>query len=62
MTIKLHLQSEATPILRQMAKAAGVGVADICEIAVYNLMALYEKDRGINQQPLDATNAVVSDS
>ena len=51
MTVRIRIQSEATPILRQMAKEAGVQLHDLCEIAVYNLMALWIKDRKESDDP-----------
>ncbi len=53
MTVRIRIQSEATPILRQMAKEAGVGISDLAEIAVYNLIALYLKEHA-QPQPFDA--------
>ena len=58
MTIRIRVQSEATPILRQMAKEAGVQVSDMAEIAVYNLIALWQRDRGIGAQPLDTSDGM----
>ena len=55
MTVRIRIQSEAIPILRQMAKEAGVQVHDMAEIAVYNLIALYQKDRGIGEVTLDSS-------
>ena len=52
MTVRIRIQSEATPILRQMAKEAGVQVHDMAEIAVYNLIALYLKEHA-QPQPFD---------
>lgn len=46
MAIKLRLDKVAQPIFTKMAKEAGVGVADLAEIACYNLIALYIKDNG----------------
>ena len=58
MAIKITLQREAHEILRRMAGEAGVGVSDMAEIAVYNLIGLWQKDRGIGTQPLDATDGM----
>lgn len=48
MTLKVSIQDAARPILTQMAKEAGVGMRDMVEIAVYNLIGVYQKDRGID--------------
>ena len=37
-----------------MAKEAGVTVSDMAEIAVYNLIGLWQKDRGLGTQSLDS--------
>ena len=58
MAIKLHLQKEAIPILRQMADEAGLSLSDMAEIAVYNLIGLWQKDRGLGLQLLDATDGL----
>ena len=58
MAIKVSLQREAHAILLTMAKEAGVSVADMAEIAVYNLIGLWQKDRGVGAQPLDATDGL----
>jgi len=41
-----------------MAKEAGVQVSDMAEIAVYNLIALWQRDRGIGAQPLDTSDGM----
>ena len=41
-----------------MAQEAGVGVPDMVEIAVYNLIAVWQRDRGIGAQPLDANDGL----
>lgn len=46
--MKIHLQKEAIPILRRMADEAGVGMADMVEVAVYNLIGLWMQERGEN--------------
>ena len=46
------------PILRQMADEAGISLSDLAEIAVYNLIGLWQKDRGVGLQPLDATDGL----
>ena len=61
MTIHIHVQKEAVPIFCHMAKEAGIKVSDLAEIGVYNLIALYQKDRGIGQQPVDADDGLVPD-
>ena len=45
MTVKLHLQRETVEILKKMADEAGVGLHDICEIAVFNLVGLWLAER-----------------
>lgn len=51
MAIKITLQKEASPIFTKMAKEAGLRVSDLAEIACYNLMALYVKDKGVEISP-----------
>ena len=51
MAIKLHLQKEALPILRQMADEAGLTLHDMAEIAVYNLIAVYTASKGTEVAP-----------
>ena len=46
MTVKLHLQRETVEILKKMADEAGVGLHDICEIAVFNLVGLWLAEKG----------------
>ena len=45
MTVKIHLEREVGEILSKMAKEAGVGVHDMCEIAVFNLVGLYLQEK-----------------
>lgn len=61
MIVHVNIQREAVPILQQMAKEAGIGLRDIVEISAYNLIACYQKDRGIGQQPLDTDQPVAPD-
>ena len=58
MHVRVNIQKEAAPALRQMAHEAGIGIHDMVEVAVYNLIALWQRDRGIGTQPLDATDAL----
>jgi hypothetical protein len=44
-----------------MAKESGVGVSDLAEIAVYNLIGLWQQDRGVGKQPMDASSDMVLD-
>jgi hypothetical protein len=44
-----------------MAKEAGVYVPDMVEIAVYNLIAVYQQDRGLGQVALDSSDGMVLD-
>ena len=46
MTIKVHLQREVVEILKKMADEAGVGLHDMVEIAVFNLVGLYLQEKG----------------
>ena len=59
--MKLHVrtQREADAILVQMAKEAGVGVSDMVEIAIYNLIAVWMKERGVGEVPV-AVSVVVA--
>lgn len=51
MRLILNLDKDATPIFSRMAKEAGMGCHDLAEIAVYNLIAVYIKDKGIEVAP-----------
>jgi hypothetical protein len=44
----VRLPSESQKILRQMADEAGITIGDLIEIATYNLIALYIKDKSAN--------------
>ena len=52
MKLRIKIQAEAGPILVRMAKEAGVGVSDLAEIAVYNLIGCYLQEKGEGQVPL----------
>ena len=58
MRVVIEIQKEAVPIFRQMAKEAGIGLHDLAEVACYNLIALYQKDRGISEVPMDTPQPV----
>ena len=58
MVVRIQVQREAAPLVRQMAQEAGISVPDICEVAVYNLIAVWQKDRGVGVKPLDASNGL----
>ena len=47
LTLKITLQDEARKPLQAMADEAGVGLRDMAEIAVYNLIGLWQRDRGV---------------
>jgi len=47
----VRIQSEATGILRQMARESGLTVKDLLEIAAYNIIALYIKDKNQDNNP-----------
>lgn len=51
MRITLNLDEHATPIFSRMAKEAHIATDDLAEIAVYNLIALYLKDKGVEVAP-----------
>ena len=57
--MKLHLESETDRLLSQMAAEAGMSKADLFEIAVFNLIALWMKDREIHTVPMDAHDGAV---
>ena len=56
--MKINLQREALPLLKQMANEAGLSMADMAEIAVYNLIGVWQKDRGIGKVPLDSSDGL----
>ena len=56
--VKINLQREAIPKLRQMADEAGLSLSDMAEIAVYNLIGVYQRDRGIGTVPLDSSDGL----
>jgi hypothetical protein len=51
MRVIIKLDKDATPIFSRMAKEAGMALHDLAEIACYNLIALYVKDKGIEISP-----------
>jgi hypothetical protein len=52
----VRLPSESQKILREMADQAGITIGDLIEIATYNLIALYIKDKSSNT-PDDVVDA-----
>ena len=48
MKIRIKTDAQSDPILRAMAREAGLDVEALAEIAVYNLLALWVKERGID--------------
>ena len=44
MVLRIKTQKEVDPLLHRMAKEAGVGVVDLAEVAIYNIVALYCKE------------------
>ena len=60
MVIRIQLDSKLEPIVRQMAKEAGVGVRDMVDIAIYNLIGVWERSRqtgAVPMAPFDAVDA-----
>lgn len=56
----IRIQGEATRILRQMAHESGLTVKDLLEIAAYNIIALYIKDKDQADNPeSSAANSVL---
>jgi len=60
MRVVIEIQKEAVPILQRMAKEAGIGLHDICEIGIYNLVALFLAENADpipmdTPQPVDIT-------
>jgi hypothetical protein len=53
----VRLPGESQKILREMADEAGISIADLIEIATYNLIALYIKDKS-PPTPDDVVDAV----
>lgn len=46
MKIRIETQRRYDPVLRQMAADGGVSLEQLAEIAIYNVVALYLKDKG----------------
>ena len=44
MVLRIKTQREVDPLLHRMAKEAGIGVVDLAEVAIYNIVALYCKE------------------
>jgi len=42
--LRIKTQREVDPLLHRMAKEAGIGVVDLAEVAIYNIVALYCKE------------------
>lgn len=59
--VKIHLQREAVPLLREMAKEAGLSISDMAEIAVYNLIGVWQRDRGIGEVADDTHSSMEPD-
>ena len=59
--MKLHvkIQREYDGLFTKMAKEAGVGLSDMAEIAIYNLIALYLKENEAKKDVPLAVSAVV---
>ena len=53
-SVKLHLDPDADKLLSQMADEAGMSKADLAEIAVFNLIALWMKGRAFYTIPVSA--------
>jgi hypothetical protein len=49
MKITIKTQAAYDPVLRRMAKEAGVGIEDLAEIAVYNVIAIWTKEHGVEK-------------
>jgi len=47
MKLRIEVQRRYDPILRRMAQEAGVRLEDLAEAAIYNLIALYVKEVGV---------------
>ena len=58
MTIKLRIGEPYAQVLREMAREAHVGVVDLGEIAIYNIIALWLKDAGRDAIPDSARTGV----
>lgn len=60
--VKLHLEKQADDLLGQMAAAAGMSKTDLAEIAIFNLIALWMKERKIYVESSQAISAGVDDA
>ena len=58
MVIEIDLEREPGVLFKRMANEAGMGVSDLAKIAVYNLIALWQRDKGIGIQPMDSHDGV----
>ena len=47
MKLRIEVQRRYDAILRHMAEEAGVSIEDLAEAAIYNLIALYVKEVGV---------------
>lgn len=47
MKIRIETGRDADPILRHMAHEAGISVEKLAEVAIYNLIALWQAERGV---------------
>lgn len=47
MKIRIKTDAASDPILRHMAHEAGTTVEELAEVAIYNLIALWQADRGV---------------
>ena len=60
MKYRINIPREAQSMLQAMAQEAGVDVNSLIEISVYNLIALWVKDKDKSDyiQPFDSNDAV----
>ena len=56
--LEITLEDEAMASLDKMVQESGMDIADLAEIAVYNLIALWQRDKGVGIQPMDSHDGV----
>jgi len=58
--LRIKTQKEVDQLLYRMAKEAGIGVVDLAEVALYNIVALYCKEHPDAIPVADLTVADIS--
>lgn len=50
MKAHIHIPAQYDAIIRKMAEEGGLSVADLCEVAIYNIIAVYMQDNSVAEE------------